>query len=433
MSKSRNRKIAYILSIFVLFTAIIGMGKFIEKSADENKLTQQSLGKVNPVSGTAQLVFVGLRGIAVTFLWHDAIELKKKERWFEIKPVLNSITLLQPNFIKPWTFQAWNMAYNIAAEWESVPDKYYWMREGIDFMKNAVDNNRHNSDLVWYVGWLYFNRFGTSDEKTYLRELFKKETDQQFSVSKDGIKDSFMVSYDWFVKANDVAREIFAEYGQRPKERGVTPFMSYPATAKTSYADFMGKEGVFGENAKNAWRRAYQEWIDFGREGGLDKEKSLRFKLEFTPEEFKALKPEQRFWSEHYAKIVNYYYWKKRTNSEASDELQAAREAFYKATAAEANADYKEAIAQYEKAFPGWRKMLESDENLKNDGIFMEDSQIYEMKYLRLLSRLGLKRPAKRPFDGLYAEYIPEVRGGGDLIRSKPNVGTLQPQTPQSQ
>lgn len=401
MNASRNRKIAYLLSIVVLFTFLIALSQGIERSAEDHKLAQKSLGNINPVSGTAQLVFMGFRGVAVAFLWHDAIELKKKERWFEIRPVLESITLLQPNFVNPWTFQAWNMAYNIAAEWEAVPDKYYWIREGIDFMKNATYTNKDKCDLEWYTGWLYYNRFGMSDEKVYLREMFAKDKDAEFARSNSGINDNFKKSYDWFDQANNTIRRL----QQPPKSKGITPFMSYTALSESSYADFLGKDGVFGEKGKNAWRTGHNEWLKFGREGGVGRDTTMIHRLEFSEPEWKALTEEEQYWANHYAKIVNYFYWKKRTQIEATDEMQAAREAYYKAVQAGREGDYKLAISEYEKAFPLWRKIIESDEALKADDLMREDSQENEARYLRLLSRLDLEPPDSlkpRPFDGLY-------------------------------
>ncbi|MGL5095570.1 MAG: hypothetical protein ACRDD1_08285, partial [Planctomycetia bacterium] len=385
MNPSRQRKIVYLLTIVVLFTGLLLLGRGIEATAVQNKLAAKSLGKINPVSGTANLVFFGFRGVAVTFLWYEFDQMKKKERWFEIRPILESITLLQPNFVGPWTFQAWNMAYNIAAEWESVADKYYWIREGIDYMKQATTTNADQPDMEWYVGWLYYNRFGMSDEKTYLRELFKKDPDDEFVRSeKSGIKDNFEKGYDYFEVANDTLRRLNA----KPKQRGITPFMSYPAMCKTTYSDFRGKDGLFGETTREAWRTAYNEWIEFGQEGVLDRNEPKKYRLEFAPEEWDKLTDDQRHWSQHYAKIVNYYYWKKRTRREATDEMQAAREAFYKADEAFKKADYKTAIAQFEKGFPIWRKIMEDDDNLRNDSLFVEDSQDYEATYLRILSRL---------------------------------------------
>ncbi|QDU64155.1 hypothetical protein Pan216_50440 [Planctomycetes bacterium Pan216] len=417
MNSSRQRKIAYLLAIVVLFTGIIGVGQWIQWSADKNGLAQKSLGKVNPISGTAQLVFMGMRGVAVTFLWHEAIELKKHERWFEIRPVLESITLLQPNFVNPWTFQAWNMAYNICAEWESVPDKYHWIREGIDFMKNAVETNKDKTDMEWYVGWLYHNRFGMSDEKTFLRDMFRNETDDNFALAQSGIKDNFQVAYDWFGQANDTIRRL----QEPPKSKGIMPFMTYPALAKSYYADLMQQEGTFGEKTKNAWRAGHNEWLEFGREGGPDKDEDLKLRLEYSPEEWNKLTDTQRYWVDRYRGVVNYNSWKKRTATESTDEMQEAREAFYNAEKDRKEGNYKKAIAEYEKAFPLWRQVMERDANMREDLTTIEDSQKYERNYLRLLRLLDQKLPATRPFEGLFkpAEETP-IAPATDLKRDEP-------------
>lgn len=404
MNAPRRRKITYVLTIVVLFTALIFLSRGIQRQADASKLAQKSLGQVNPVSGAAQLVLLGFRGVAVTFLWSEAIELKKKERWFEIRPVLESITLLQPNFIEPWRFQAWNMAYNIAGSWESVKDKYYWIHQGIDFMKGAVANNKDKPDLEWYVGYIYQDRFGVSDEAVYLRDLFKKDDDEEFCVAKSGLRDNFEQSYDWFSTANGTVLRL----RKRPRQMAMAPFMSYPATAKSSFADWLGKEGTFGERTKNAYRVAHQHWIDFGSLGEPDRNPDFPLlRLEYTSSEWKNLTQEQRYWIERYQNVVNYNYWKARTRAEATDEMQAAREAFYQATKARENGDYERAISEYRRAFPIWRKILEGNSYLRTDQIFEDDSKEYEMHYLKMLRHLERPLPEKRPFDGMYPEMAP--------------------------
>lgn len=427
MNAARHRKIVYLLAIVVLFTGVVGLSRSLEQAAERNNLAQKSLGKVNPVGGVAQLVLLGFRGVAVTFLWQEAIELKKKERWFEIRPVLESITLLQPNFIRPWTFQAWNMSYNIAGEWESVPDKYYWIRQGIDFMKNACAANRDKSDLEWYTGWIYQNRFGMSDEHKYLRELYVQDPDLEYTVSKDGIKDSFMVAFDWFTTANGTVIRT----NRRPQQMAITPFTSYPAMARTEYASMMAEEGIFGEKAKDAWRRAYRAWVDFGLMGGTNRETDLMHRLEFSDEEWKQLTDEQKYWADRYANIVKYRYWKSRARWESTSEMQAAREAFYNAEKARKEGDYRLAISEYEKAFPLWRKVLDSDEYLRTDEAFAQDSQNYEAQYMKMLSHLDLPIPKDRPFEGLYPPLpTTPVRRVGPRDLERPPVPEAPPEAP---
>lgn len=398
MNASRRRKIIYLVLLAVCFSTILGVNRWIDRSAQKYHLDQRSLGEVDPVSSSAQLVSLGFRGVAVTLLWQEAIDLKRRERWYEILPVVRSITLLQPNFLEPWIFQGWNLAFNVAAEWEAVRDKYFWIRQGVDFMKDAVRANQGHADLEWNTGWLYLNRFSLTDDRMYLRELFKKDTDDDYTMSKSGVRDPFEVSYDWFDQANDTVRK----QNKPPKRMGIIPFMTYPAISKSKYAEYQQKDGVFGHENEQAWRAAHEEWLRYGLEGGPDSTRDLKLRLDWTPEQLAKLPPHQRELIERYWGVTNYPYWKARTLAESEKELQTARKAFYAAQVAEKKGDYSTAIAEYEKAFPIWRSVLEKSEPLRDDIIFYQESQNYEDRYLQLLHRLDRPLPEKRPFDGLY-------------------------------
>lgn len=397
MNAMNPRKVGYVLAIAALLTLIIVVGQWIEGSAERNRLAQKSLGNVNPVSGTAQLVLSGFRGVAVTFLWHEANELKRKERWFEIRPVIESISLLQPNFVKPWTFQAWNMSYNIAAEWEAVEDKYYWIRQGIDFMKEGCQVNRDKPDLEWYVGYIYFNKFGMSDEKVFLREMFREEKDQSFAMSSSGIQDNFQVAYDWHDKANEIIRRT----RKRPLGMSITPFMYKTGYSKMYYANALAEEGTFDEKTKDAWREGHKEWLRLGREGGPNREDLIR-RMEYSDEEFAKLDGLQQDNVKRYRDVIKYEFWKRRARAEATDEMQAAREARYLADKARVAGDYTTALELYEKSFPLWKGILESEIMFREDDEMREDALESEARYLRLLSRLDMPIPDKRPFGDMY-------------------------------
>ena len=48
------------------------------------------------------------------------------------------ITKLQPHFLAIWTFQSWNLAYNVSVEWDAPEDKYHWIKKGIQFVQQGV-------------------------------------------------------------------------------------------------------------------------------------------------------------------------------------------------------------------------------------------------------------------------------------------------------
>jgi hypothetical protein len=402
MNSGRSRKIQYLVGIVVLFTLMIWVGRSLDAMQDRLQISQKSLGRVNPVSGTAQLVLGGFRGVAVTLLWHEAQEYQRQGRFFEIEPLVKSITLLQPHFYSPWEFQSWNFAFNIAAEWEGVRDKYYWIEKGVDFMKTATETNRNKSDLEWYVGYMYFTRFGQSDEKRYLRELFREDDNLSFVQSKSGIKDNFLVAYDWFEKANSTVLAA----NKPPKRMAPHPFLCRPALSRSYFAETLEEEGSFGPRVGEGWQSAYRDWVQFGLLGGKDRTKDILFRLEYSPSEMASLSAEEKHWRYHYNRMVKYDHWKARCQTEARPEMQAAREAIFKANQARESGSYAKAIESYEIGIPLWRKIMEETEEYREDMLFKEDCQVMEDEYLRLLAHVGRPTPVRRPFDGI----VPPLR-----------------------
>jgi hypothetical protein len=432
MNASRKRKITYLLIIVVLFTTQVFVGDRLHQQAKAERLTQESLGKVDPVSGTAQLVCFGFRGVAVTFLWNDVMDLNKRERWFEIKPVLNSITLLQPNFHSPWQYQAWNMAYNIANAWEAVKDQYYWISEGTKFMKEACAKNRGVSDLEWYTGFMYFNRFSVHDNHKFFRERFKKEFaenhDPDFTQNQRGRADPFINAYEWF----DLANQSVKDSGKPPKRMGITPFLSHPAKALTTFAEYLGKEGTFGVDAREAWSQAYNEWLKFGREWGVAHKEGVGerdqfvHRLEYDAAEYEKLSDDTKYWIDRYGNIVRYAYWKRRVKAEGTPQMESAREAFYYAEKAREEGDYDLAIKKYEEGFPKFRSVFEVPEfvQLREDIPIQDDAGEWERNYLRLLTNLSRKLPERRPFQGLFGPAF------DDAATTEADLGAPRSQNP---
>jgi len=418
MNASRKRKIVYLLIIVVLFTTQVFVGERLHQQAKAERLAHESLGEVDPISGTAQLVCFGFRGVAVTFLWNEVMDLNRKERWFEIKPVLNSITLLQPNFHSPWQYQAWNMAYNIANAWEAVKDKYYWISEGAKFMQEACAKNQGVSDLQWYTGFIYFNRFSVHDDHKYLRERFKNEakerTDVKFTASRRDRADPFDNAYEWFQSANLTV----IEKKKAPKGMGITPFLSHPAKALTTFAEFQGKEGTFGVDAREAWNQAHNAWLEFGRglgvvrKEGVGERDQFVHRLEYDPAQYEQLNDDTKFWIQRYGNIVRYWYWKTRVKAEGTPQMEGARESFYLAQKAWDDGDYDRAIAKFEEGFPKFRAVFDVPEfknHLSGDMPIMDDAQDWERLYMRMLTNLSRPLPAKRPFQGLFGMAFDEA------------------------
>ncbi len=228
----------------------------------------------------------GFRGIVADLLWLRAEEHKKDHDWDRLETTVELITKLQPHFLSIWTFQGWNLAYNVSVEWDAPEDKYTWIKQGIKFVQEGVKKNRRSPDLIWDTAWFYYHKLGFSDESIILRRLFRDDEDEGFKTYDDPESgqpvvgnDNFKLGYGWFSRAVKLvdcgANRLNSGHGERypsmstrrPSARG-GPTTSRSArcrpTPRPRYAaglekmSIYGIEATFGEVAKNEWDDALE-------------------------------------------------------------------------------------------------------------------------------------------------------------------------------
>jgi hypothetical protein len=135
----------------------------------------------------ARLSLVGSRGLVITMLWQAAIDKQKRNDFHEFEVLVRTITTLQPNFITPWIFQSWNIAYNVSVEMHSLGDMYFYIARGIELLSEGERRNTHrhldpktgeelrigSPDMRYQIAFYYQNKFGVSDQVETLRCLFQ--------------------------------------------------------------------------------------------------------------------------------------------------------------------------------------------------------------------------------------------------------------------
>lgn len=364
---SRQRKMVYVGGIVLLLIPIIllglpagqeeNSGGVLSKLRDQYDLGESTLGNVDPSSAAMNLVLLGLRGPAASILQLEAKELQKTKNWGKLRAIVDTVTLLQPHYIKVWEFEGWNLAYNVSAAWDATEDRYYWVKEGIKFQQKGVDRNQKSADLVFHTARLVGWKIGQSDEWKFFRKYFIVDPDDvQFGGGPDPAinprtRDNWLVSKDTYAEANRVE----AIYGQRVQSRSL--FRQYPARVQIEYASTLQKEGKFDEQTRLAWVKANDDWInDFGREDFFEARDGGKYRYVFeswfsndpevpdgeTPEiislakeNFPDLESEdalqaQQWLTEHHIKTVNYKYWRQLTQTEMDEEMVEAHRHIYR-------------------------------------------------------------------------------------------------------
>lgn len=245
-------------------------GGWLTQIRADKGLSQANLGEIDPASESMKLATLGMRGVAANLLWGRANEYKKKEEWDNLRATLNQIAKLQPNFISVWSFQAWNLSYNVSVEFDNYEHRYHWVKKGIEFLMQGIRYNTNEPRLLWDLGWFFGHKFGRSDEYRQFRRKYNSDEDFHESLAGNinvsealdykGEPDNWLTAYQWHSEAQRVVDlEDARIVGKNP-----LVFHSDSAKALIRYADAIEEEGMFEEVARIAWRNAYDRWMQYG-------------------------------------------------------------------------------------------------------------------------------------------------------------------------
>ncbi len=415
---NQNRKIIYGLIIVSLFGAMLPYSQWLNKEKSEKDLGEAAIGQVDTGSFMLKLALLGgARGIAANVLWTRAEELKRDQDWDRMKATVDLITKLQPHFLSVWTFQGWNLAYNVSVEWDAPEDKYEWIKQGIKFLQEGVEKNTRSPDLVWDTAWTYYHKIGFSDESIILRRLFYDDEDTKFRSyysPEAGAtlerRDNFQLGHGWFTRAVNLvdAGETRAATGvesnldyvdpvpQRKGRPGDLAFRTMPAHAQTRYAERLEKMSVlgipatFGEVAKNEWAKALAEWVRFGvYEFEAFNEKSAKVRLDDSTnmKRFETLSENLKYWTVRWSDQMNYRYWKERSQAEMTNEGVRARQNFYEGTLAYRTSDFDVAAKKFKEGLTIWDALTKNYVSYRNDDLNRKDTGIILRRYLRVLGQ----------------------------------------------
>jgi len=453
---SQQRKLVYLGGILLLLIPIIyfGLPSGGKKTADgqtqssggrlaqlrqQYDLGESNLGDVDPSSVTMNLVLLGLRGIAVNQLWIQMDAAKDKKDWTSMLEATQSIVKLQPHFEKVWDFNGWNLAWNTSVEWDAVPDRYYWVKEGGKFMLQGVGRNEKSTELRFRAATIYQKKIGIADESIYFRKYFRVDPDTErwkngpdtdFNTGPEGPyqaegKDNYLVASDWYQAAVDNEQRWKIPLKQGTLDR--TAFHSLPARCLFDYAQGLQKDGQFGEITREAWANALDSWINkFGREELFSvfgaNAIPVKFVLEANEEEIAAMAstPEQeamiRNAIDSFQKIVNYRYWRTRGMAEAEPETAQAHREFFEAGEAYKQQKWRDALPLVESAMKGFESMLARYPDLRIEDNTIEEAMLAVLMWnniykLEILGE-GESLPQEFPLRTLWQENqgrMPEI------------------------
>ncbi len=440
-----QRKLVYGITIVVIFGIMFPYTAWLSVEKQRRDLGEAAIGQIDTGSFMMKLFLLGgFRGIVADILWLRAEEQKKDHDWDQLNTTVEWITKLQPHFLAIWTFQGWNLSYNVSVEWDAPEDKYTWIKKGIKFIQEGVSKNRRSPDLIWDTAWCYYHKLGFSDESIILRRLFYDDEDLAFKTYEDPTdghpvesKDNFKLGYGWFARAIKLVDEGANRLGggttseikyvdatpQRKGRPDDIAFRSMPAHAQTRFAaglekmSVYGIQATFGEVAMNEWKRAWNEWDSFGdhvfpafnevqREGKTVRD-NIRLNDATSQDRLKQIAASHRtpvtednqvHWTMRWSEQMNFRYWKERAAAESSPKSVAARQLFYEGTVAYKTGDFPTAAEKFKDGLGVWKSVLNDFPTYRDDELQKKETGQIVKRYVKVLKQNLTPIPDDLPF-----------------------------------
>jgi hypothetical protein len=118
------------------------------------------------------------RGVFVNWLWMRANELKEDGRHYEAVELAKAITTLQPRFPRAWSFHAWNLAYNISVTTQTAPERWNWVRQGVELLRGpGLKYNPNDLHIHKELAWIFNHKIqgSTDDANVFYKKMHAKE------------------------------------------------------------------------------------------------------------------------------------------------------------------------------------------------------------------------------------------------------------------
>src|SRR5215510_4034471 len=147
---SRLRKILLLSLAAVMLLASASVQKSLNRDRDRLGLTRvQPLENAPPMLAFTTVALGGFRGLISNVLWIRATDLQDEDKFFEMAQLADWITKLEPHFVQVWLVQAWNMAYNISVKFKEFPDRWRWVKRGLELLRDEGLHYNPNEVLIY--------------------------------------------------------------------------------------------------------------------------------------------------------------------------------------------------------------------------------------------------------------------------------------------
>jgi len=101
------------------------------------------------------------RAFYVNYLWIRAERLKEEGKFYDAYQQAELICKLQRHFPGVWSFQSWNMAWNISVATHTPEERWRWVYNGARLLRDqGIPYNPRSINLYKDLGWIFLFKIG---------------------------------------------------------------------------------------------------------------------------------------------------------------------------------------------------------------------------------------------------------------------------------
>jgi hypothetical protein len=162
----RHERLLQVGALAVAVVLVGAAGYFLkpinaQREAMGMSATIKDINDMPPEIAFSNVALGGFRGLAVDYFWVRAEMLKQEGRLYEANQLAHWICTLQPRFVKVWSFQAWNLAWNISVLTQTFKERWNWVYNGIKLLRDeGIKYNPKAISLYRELGWIFFFKMG---------------------------------------------------------------------------------------------------------------------------------------------------------------------------------------------------------------------------------------------------------------------------------
>jgi hypothetical protein len=175
----RLKQVLLLLLAVALLVASGQVQKSLNRDRDQLGLTRASvLENAPPLLAFTTVALGGFRGLISNYLWIRSNDLQLDDKFFEAAQLADWITDLEPHFEQVWAFESWNMAFNISVKFKDASDRWRWVNQGIELLRDRALRYNPDAPLIYQqLAWLYQFKMGQNldDANLYYKQEWARE------------------------------------------------------------------------------------------------------------------------------------------------------------------------------------------------------------------------------------------------------------------